>query len=96
MNQPIRLADATLAPGELRKPDALERFCAEFLRKTPVLGAVPFAGAVSIIENVTSILLYRRGQFQVQMFAVPEDTVIARWMPNRLTSSCSSACVARG
>ena len=62
--------------GARRKLDELERFCVDFLRKAPVLGAVPFAGAVSMIENVTAILLYRRGQFQVQMFAVPEGTII--------------------
>src|SRR3569833_887532 len=56
--------------------DQLEQFCASFLEKSPVLGAVPVVGAVSTIENVTSILLYRRGQFQVQMFAVPGGTVI--------------------
>ena len=42
----------------------------------PVIGAVPFAGAVSKVEDVTSILLYRKDQFQVQMFAVPEGTII--------------------
>lgn len=71
---------ATTAPPPAdrprREPDELERFCASFLKKMPVLGAVPLQGAVSMIENVTSILLYRRGQFQVQMFAVPEGTVI--------------------
>lgn len=56
--------------------DQLERFCADFLKNMPVLAAVPFAGAVSMVENVTSILLYRRGQFQVQMFACPAGTVI--------------------
>lgn len=56
--------------------DQLEQFCASFLKQSPVLGAVPFAGAVSTVENVTSILLYRRDQFQVQMFAAPEGTVI--------------------
>ena len=56
--------------------DVLENFCTTFLNKAPVLGAVPFAGAVSKIEDVTAILLYRQGQFQVQMFAVPEGTII--------------------
>lgn len=42
----------------------------------PVLGAVPFAGAVSKVQDVTSILLFRKDQFQVQMFAVPEGTII--------------------
>src|SRR5215211_1000667 len=42
----------------------------------PVLGAVPFSGAVSKIQDVTAILLYRKDQFQVQMFAVLEGTII--------------------
>ena len=56
--------------------DKLETFCNWFLKEMPVLGAVPFAGAVSKVQDVTSILLYRKGQFQVQMFAVPEGTII--------------------
>ena len=56
--------------------DQLEKFCDSFLKKTPVIGAVPFAGAVSMIEDVTSILLYRQSQFQVQMFAAPAGTII--------------------
>src|SRR5437763_7118025 len=42
----------------------------------PVIGAVPFSGAVSKIQDVTAILLYRKDPFQVQMFAVPEGTII--------------------
>ena len=42
----------------------------------PVIGAVPFHKAVWKIQDVTSILLYRQGQFQVQMFAVPEHTIV--------------------
>lgn len=56
--------------------DELERFCDWFLKTMPVIGAVPFHGAVSRIQDVTSILLYRRDNFQVQMFAVPGGTVI--------------------
>ena len=56
--------------------DVLKQFCDQFLQKSPVIGAVPFAGAVSKIEDVTAILLYRRDQFQVQMFACPEGTII--------------------
>ena len=56
--------------------DVLEDFCTSFLDKASVIGAVPFAGAVTRIENVTAILLYRRDQFQVQMFAVPENTIV--------------------
>jgi len=56
--------------------DELEKFCDWFLKEMPVLGAVPFAGAVSKVQDVTSILLFRKDQFQVQMFAVPEGTII--------------------
>lgn len=56
--------------------DELEKFCSWFLKNMPVMGAVPFSGAVSKIQDVTAILLYRRDQFQVQMFAVPEGTII--------------------
>jgi hypothetical protein len=45
--------------------DQLEKFCNWFLKNTPVLGAVPFTGAVSKIQDVTAILLYRKDQFQV-------------------------------
>ena len=56
--------------------DPIEQFAESFLRDMPVIGAVPFAGAVSRVEDVTCILLYRRDQFQVQMFACPEGTII--------------------
>ena len=56
--------------------DVLEQFCDDYLAKSPVIGAVPFADAVSRVEDVTCILMYRRDQFQVQMFAVPEGTII--------------------
>jgi hypothetical protein len=56
--------------------DELQKFCNWFLKNMPVLGAVPFQGAVSKVQDVTAILLYRKGQFQVQMFAVPEGTII--------------------
>jgi len=76
MSQTATPARTAGKPWPRRKLDELETFCVNFLKKAPVIGAVPFAGAVSMIENVTSILLYRKGQFQVQMFAVPEGTVI--------------------
>ena len=56
--------------------DPVEEFCTSFLKDMPVIGAVPFAGAVSQVEDVTCVLLYRRDQFQVQMFACPEGTII--------------------
>lgn len=62
--------------AEGRELDPLERYCAEFLTQTPIHGFVPFAQAVWMVENVTSILLDRRGQFQVQMFAMLPGTII--------------------
>lgn len=56
--------------------DELEKFARWFLDKSSVIGMVPFAGAVDHIEGVTSVLMYRHGQFQVQMFVVPPHTVI--------------------
>jgi hypothetical protein len=56
--------------------DPVENFCDWFLNNSSVLGGVPYAQAVWKIEDVTSILLYRKEPFQVQMFAVPEGTII--------------------
>lgn len=56
--------------------DPVEKFALSFLKDMPVLGAVPFAGAVSKVEDVTCMLIYRKGQFQVQMFACPAGTII--------------------
>lgn len=56
--------------------DELERFLNWYLSEMDVLSAVPFSGAVSKIENVTGVLMYRQGQFQVQMFCAPEGTII--------------------
>lgn len=56
--------------------DKLQEFANWFFKNANVLGFVPFAGAVDRIEDVTSILMYRHGEFQVQMFVVPAHTVI--------------------
>ncbi|MEZ0259404.1 MAG: hypothetical protein ACAH80_00245 [Alphaproteobacteria bacterium] len=56
--------------------DELQTFAREYLKNAGPLGAVPFHGAVDRVENVTSLLMYRKGQFQVQMFIVPEGTII--------------------
>lgn len=56
--------------------DPLDRFLADFLSQAPVIGFVPLMGAVSTIEGVTAVLLYRQGQFQVQQFIVPPGHVI--------------------
>lgn len=62
--------------NNFEKLDELQKFAHLFLKNAGVLGAVPFHGAVDRIENVTSVLMYREGQFQVQMFIVPEGTII--------------------
>lgn len=63
--------------------DALEAFAQQFLGRSPVIAHVPLDGAVSYIEGVTSVLLFRSGQFQVQMFIVPPNYVIpAHTHPN--------------
>ncbi len=56
--------------------DELHQFAENFISTAGVLGAVPFAGAVDHVENLTSVLMYRKDQFQVQLFIVPEGTVI--------------------
>ena len=56
--------------------DPVEQFCESFLKNMPVIGAVPFAGSVSKVEDVTRLLLYRHKQFQVEMFIAPEGTII--------------------
>ncbi len=62
---------------------SLEQFACDFLDKAPVIGCVPLHGAVSYIEGVTSVLMYRQDQFQVQMFIVPPNYIIpAHTHPN--------------
>ncbi|HYD17819.1 MAG TPA: hypothetical protein VEF76_05020 [Patescibacteria group bacterium] len=56
--------------------DELQKFAHSYLQNAGALAAVPFHGAVDRVENVTSVLMYRSGQFQVQMFIVPEGTII--------------------
>lgn len=56
--------------------DEVEQFAGWFLKNSSVIGAVPLHGAVSKIEDVTSVIMYRGGQFQVQMFIVPPNYTI--------------------
>lgn len=56
--------------------DVLEDFLKAFLTKAPPIGLVPMRESVHMIEDVTSILWYRHGAFQIQLFAVPQDYVI--------------------
>jgi len=56
--------------------DQLEEFKDWFFRNIPPLGAVPLSHAVHKIEDVTSIIWFRDGEYQVQMFAVPGNYII--------------------
>lgn len=56
--------------------DDLERFADWFLKSSTVIAGVPLHGAVSRIEDVTSVLMYRDGPYQVQMFIVPPNYII--------------------
>jgi hypothetical protein len=58
--------------------DGLTQFLSEFLKNAGPIGLVPFTDApvVHRVEDVTSILWYRRGPFQVQLFATPPNYVI--------------------
>ena len=51
--------------------DVLTQFLTEFMKNAGPIGLVPFIDApvVHRVEDVTSILWYRRGPFQVQLFA---------------------------
>lgn len=63
--------------------DPVEIFTENFVRQCPVLAHIPANAAVSRIEDVTGVLLFRDGDFQVQMFIVPPDYIIpAHTHPN--------------
>lgn len=47
-----------------------------FLYESPRFGLIPAHDCISYIEGVTSVLWYRKGQFQVQLFVVPPNHVI--------------------
>jgi hypothetical protein len=56
--------------------DQLEEFKDWFFKNIPQLGAVPLFHAVHKIEDVTSIIWFRQGEYQVQMFVVPGNYII--------------------
>jgi quercetin dioxygenase-like cupin family protein len=56
--------------------DELELFLKWSLKNLNMLGMVPYAKATWSIEGVTSVLMYRKDQYQIQMFIVPENTII--------------------
>jgi hypothetical protein len=49
----------------------------EWWAKAPNVGFVPFDSPVHYIDGVTCVTLYRKAPFQVQMFIVPPDYIIA-------------------
>lgn len=56
--------------------DALAQFAKWFLNESPRFGLIPTKDSVTYIEDVTSVLWYRQGQFQVQQFIVPPNYII--------------------
>lgn len=56
--------------------DVLEDYCYWFLTSTGPTGWIPFESPVWQVENVTSVLMHRQGQFQTQMFIVPPHTIV--------------------
>lgn len=56
--------------------DIVEHYCEWFLTHTNPLAWIPFEKPTWQVENVTSVLMHREGQFQTQMFVVPPYTII--------------------
>lgn len=56
--------------------DQLENFLIWFLLVAPPIGMIPLNDAVNDIEDVRSVLWYRNGQYQIQMFVVPPNYII--------------------
>ena len=56
--------------------DRLHQFACRYLEDHPVSGGMPVHGPVWSIAAVQSNLLYRDGEFQVQIFTVPPNYVI--------------------
>lgn len=55
---------------------SVEHFTEWFLSSMPPIWAIPHGESVWKIEDVTSVLLYRKAPFQVQMFIVPPKYTI--------------------
>ena len=54
----------------------LEVYLDWILNNTPLIGWIPFKNPVWRIENVTSVLMHREGQFQTQMFIAPPGVIV--------------------
>ena len=63
-------------PAEEKKLDLVETYCKWFLTHSSPLSWIPFEKPMWQIENVTSVLLHRKEQFQIQMFIAPPHTII--------------------
>lgn len=61
---------------ENKQLDLVEKYCEWILNKGCLFAWIPFEKPVWQIENVTSVLLHREGQFQTQMFIAPPCTII--------------------
>lgn len=56
--------------------DPTEAFLYWFLRNGSPIGQVPVFDAVSKVEEITSLLWFRKDNYQVQMFIVPPNYII--------------------
>lgn len=58
--------------------DHLTNFLFSFIKRAPVIGFVPSGTGpvVTKVEDVTTVLMYRDSQFQVQMICVPPNYII--------------------
>lgn len=56
--------------------DPVEKYCNWFLEYGSPIAWIPFEKPVWKVEDVTSVLLHREGQFQTQMFIAPPHCII--------------------
>ena len=56
--------------------DPLEIFFHRFFKNASPLGYIPLFKSVHKVEDVTSVIWYRKKEFQVQLFIVPGGTLI--------------------
>jgi hypothetical protein len=58
------------------RADPLEDFLRWFLAQAPVIGYVPHDSPMHMIDGMTAVTLYRKGEFQVQMFITPPGYIV--------------------
>tara|TARA_B110000977_G_scaffold182306_1_gene243837 strand:+ start:533 stop:1189 length:657 start_codon:yes stop_codon:yes gene_type:complete len=68
----------TIQSGRMLIVDAdLTRFALDFRARAPVFGHVPVEVVATYkIQDVTAVVWYRKGPFQVEMFVVPPNYII--------------------